>query len=118
MFRQAIQKVIDGVDGGVAGILMGFDGISVDSYVRPGGQADVNTVGMEFAHILKQVRAAAEQLEVGQVDELTLSTEQLTLVVRLLNAEYFLACVLKAGGNVGKARYLLRVASPTLRAEL
>jgi len=36
MFRQHIQKMVDRMGGGVAGVLMDFDGITVQSYVREG----------------------------------------------------------------------------------
>ena len=62
MFRENLQKMIDRVDGGVAGILMGFDGISVESYARAGTGPDIQTVGMELAHVISQVRRAAQAL--------------------------------------------------------
>jgi predicted regulator of Ras-like GTPase activity (Roadblock/LC7/MglB family) len=122
MFRESLQRVVDRVDGGMAGVLMGFDGISVEAYSRPrdatDAGTDITTVGMEFAHVLTQMRRAAELLEVGGLGEVTLTTEKLAVVVRVLNEEYFLACALAPGGNLGKARYLLRVAAPRIQAEL
>ena len=57
MFRDSIQKTIDRLDGtgGAAGILMGFDGIAVDSYVRP-GLADVPIIAAELTHIVAEIR--------------------------------------------------------------
>lgn len=118
MFRETIQKVVDRVDGGLAGVLMGFDGISVDAYTKPQSPTDINTVGMEFAHVLGQIRKAAELLEVGQLDEVSLSTENLRVAIRVINEEYFLACVLSPSGNLAKARYLLRISAPAIKAEL
>ena len=118
MFRETIQKVVDRVDGGLAGVLMGFDGISVDAYTKPQAKTDVNTVGMEFAHVLGQIRKAAELLEVGHLDEVSLSTQNLRVAIRVVSEDYFLACVLGPAGNLAKARYLLRVFSPAIKAEL
>ena len=41
-FRESIVKLLDGIEGGVACVLMGFDGITVDTYTRAGapGGAD------------------------------------------------------------------------------
>ena len=36
MFRDTIKKLVDRLEGGVGGVLMGFDGITVESYVRDG----------------------------------------------------------------------------------
>jgi len=118
MFRDTIQKVVDRVDGGLAGVLMGFDGISVEAYVHPRAATDINTVGMEFAHVLTQIRRAAELLEVGELNEMTLHTDRLCVAIRVVNEEYFLACLLDTSANMGKARYLLRVALPAITAEL
>ena len=118
MFREPLKKVVDNVDGGIAGLVMGFDGIAVESYTRDGQQMDINTVGMEFSFILGQVRKAAEILDVGGVNELAIKAEKLTIVIRVLNKEYFLALALAPDGTFGKGRYLMRVVAPKLQQEL
>jgi predicted regulator of Ras-like GTPase activity (Roadblock/LC7/MglB family) len=118
MFRESLKKLVERVDGGVAGILMGFDGISVEAYTKPSDNTDIQTVGMELAHVIGQVRRAAELLEVGQLAEVTLRAEKLTVIVRALNDEYFLAFAISPSGSFGKARYVLRVLAPKIQAEL
>jgi predicted regulator of Ras-like GTPase activity (Roadblock/LC7/MglB family) len=121
MFREHIQKMIDRLDGGIAGVLMGFDGISVDSYARAGyGGAlpDVQTLAMEFAHMISQARRTVQSLDAGALLEFTVRTDSITLVVHVLTQEYFLACAMLPAANLGKARYLLKVTSPQLQAEL
>ena len=118
MFRENLQKMIDRVDGGLAGILMGFDGISVESYARDDASTDIQTVGMELAHVISQVRRAAELLEVGGLREITVRADQLVVIVHVLNQEYFVACALRPEGNSGKARYLLRLLAPQIQSEL
>lgn len=121
MFRESIQKLVNRLDGGVAAVLMGFDGIAVETYVRAGHTghvADINTVGMEFGHLVGQARGASERLELGSLREVTIKTDKLTVVMLLLTRDYFLGCGILPTGNVGKARYLVRMAAPQLRAEL
>jgi predicted regulator of Ras-like GTPase activity (Roadblock/LC7/MglB family) len=118
MFKEPLKKVVDNVEGGLAGLVMGFDGISVESYTREGHKIDINTVGMEFSFILTQVRKAAEILDVGKLRELVIKAEKLTIVIRVLSPEYFLALALTPEGNFGKGRYLMRVVAPGLEAEL
>ena len=123
MFHESLQRIVDNVEGGLAGILMGFDGIAVDSYNRPaeppeGAPIDIDTVGMEFSFILGQVRKAAEALDVGNVQEVAIRADRLSVLIRVLNADYFLALAIREGGNYGKGRYLLRVVAPKLQAEL
>lgn len=118
MFRETLQKMVDRVDGGLAGVLMGFDGISVEAYTRPDTNTDIQTVGMELSHVISQVRRAAELLEVGGLDELVVKAEKLIVILRVLNAEYFLACALRPDANAGKARYVLRITAPQIQSEL
>jgi len=119
MFRDSLQKMVERLNGGVAGILMGFDGISVESYTKQGEERlDIQTVGMELAHVVAQMRKAAEQLDVGHLRELSLRTDGLVVLVYLLSEEYFVACAVKPDASLGKARYLMRLMAPQIRAEL
>lgn len=118
MFRENLQRIVEQTEGGVAGLLMGFDGIAVDSYSKAPDQLDIQTVGMEFSFILTQVRKATEILEVGGVQEVTIRAERVTILIRVLTQEYFLALAVTPQGNTGKGRYLLRVVAPKLQAEL
>ena len=121
MFRQHIQKMVDRMSGGVAGVLMDFDGIAVQSYVREGhaGQKpDLQTIAMEVTHLVSQLRRSAEGMDLGTVAELTIRTEKLTVIFHCLNDKYFLACALLPSGNIGKARYLARLTAPHIQAEL
>lgn len=118
MFGETLRKVVDNVDGGIAAVIMGLDGIPVESYVRQNDKIDVNTVAMEFSFILGQVRKAGESLSVGGLEELTVKAQRLMLVCRMITPQYFVAVVLAPEGNFGKARYLARLASPALNAAL
>ncbi len=117
MFAAKLKSAVDSVKGGEAVILMGFDGIPVDSYeVREG--IDIETIGMELSVVLKEVRKAAEMLESGQASELTVRTDKMATVLRVVNDSYFLAMTISPEGNVGKAKYLLRVLGPDLSEDL
>lgn len=120
MFREVLREVVERTEGGVAGLLMGFDGIAVEQYVKEATTeaVDIETVGMEFSVILKDVRRAAELLEAGSAQEISIQAERMTTVMRVLNDEYFVAVTLEPHGNFGKARFLLRTASSKLLSEL
>jgi len=118
MFKEVLQEIVDGTEGGVAALLMGYDGIAVDQYVRGDSTIDVQTVGMEYSVILSGIRQAAEMLDAGTTLEVSIKAEHLTTVVRYLTEEYFMAITLIPGANVGKARYLLRTRGARLVDEL
>lgn len=118
MFAAHIKKVVDNVEGGIGGLLMGLDGIAVEQYLRDGSRVDLNTIGMEFSFILTQCRKAGEILKLGGVTEIAIKAEELVIVMRMINDEYFVAVALEAGGNYGKCRFLLRVITPRMVDEL
>jgi len=118
VFAETLKKVVDNVDGGIAAVVMGLDGIPVDTYVRQNDKVDVATVGMEFSFILTQVRKAGESLQVGGLEELSVKAQRLLLVCRMLSPQYFVAIAMAPEGNFGKARFLTRMATPALAAQL
>ena len=118
MFTETLKKVVDNVDGAMAAIVMGLDGIPVESYIKQTDRIDVNTVAMEFSFILGQIRKAADSLTVGSLEELSVKAQRLTLVCRMISPQYFVAIAMAPEGNFGKCRYLVRMASPALSAAL
>ncbi len=117
MFASKLKNAVSNVSGGEAAILMGFDGIPVDSF-GVNEQLDIETVGMEFSVVLKEVRKAAELLESGSAEELTIRTDKMSTIIRIINDEYFIAMAISPNGNLGKARYILRVLAPELHEDL
>jgi predicted regulator of Ras-like GTPase activity (Roadblock/LC7/MglB family) len=118
MFRELLQEVVDGVEGGIAGLLMGLDGIAVESYARDGAAIDITTIGMEYSGLIGQIRHATEQIDAGTPREVAIRAEKVTTLIRFLNDEYFVALAIEPHGNYGKGRYLLRITAPKLLREL
>jgi len=118
LFAETLKKVVDNVDGGIAAVIMGLDGIPVETYVRLQDRVDVNTVAMEFSFILTQVRKAGDSLAVGSLEELVVKAQRLLLICRMISPQYFIAIAIAPEGNFGKARFLARLATPSLVANL
>jgi predicted regulator of Ras-like GTPase activity (Roadblock/LC7/MglB family) len=118
MFKEAIREVVDGTEGGLAGILMDFEGIAVDSYAKPDAPFDINSVGAEYSVIVKSIQRAAESLEAGGAKEVAIQSEKVTTLIRIINGEYFLAVAMAPDGNFGKGRFLMRTAAPKLAEQL
>lgn len=122
-FRDILQHIVEGVDGGVACTLMAFDGIAVEQVILDGagekiGGVDLENLYVEYSNILTQVIRVATVLEAGPLTEVTFGTDKTLTITRVLTEEYFIALTLESGGNFGKGRYLLRRATPVLCEEL
>ena len=120
MFHELLKDVVHRTEGALAGLIMGFDGIAVETYVRGDQEVpfEVENVGMEYSVILKEIAKAAELLESGAAREISIQAEKFTTVIRLINDDYFVAVTIRPEGNYGKARFLLRTRVPELAAEL
>lgn len=118
MFRDSLRRLVEQTEGGIAGLLMGFDGITVESYSQDAKKWDIQTVGMEFSYILTQVRKAADILEAGSVEEISIRTDRLVILIRMLSKDYFLALAVQPNGSAAKGRYLLRITAPKIQAEI
>jgi predicted regulator of Ras-like GTPase activity (Roadblock/LC7/MglB family) len=122
MFKEALRQIVEQTEGAIAGLLMGFDGIAVDSYTRDEGISpnikDINEIGMEFSVILGSIKRAAEALEAGGAKEVAIQAEHLTTLIRVINEDYFVALTMRPDGNPGKGRFILRTAAPKILQEL
>jgi predicted regulator of Ras-like GTPase activity (Roadblock/LC7/MglB family) len=118
-FRTHLESVVNQVDGALACSVMGFDGISVETFQKDeAGELELNGAWVEYANLLTQLKNAADVLKTGAVTELSVNSEKVLTIIRLVSPEYFLVLALKAEGNYGKGRYVLRVTAPKVRAEL
>jgi predicted regulator of Ras-like GTPase activity (Roadblock/LC7/MglB family) len=117
-FRDHLQEVCRRCDGAVACSLMGMDGIEVDTHFTGTTDVDVKPLLIEYSGLFRGARDAAETHAAGGVDELSVATDKILTVARLISPEYYLVLALAPDGNVGKARYLLRITAPKLRSEL
>jgi|SRR5690349_1464742 predicted regulator of Ras-like GTPase activity (Roadblock/LC7/MglB family) len=118
MFKEALQGVVEGTEGGIAGLLMDFEGIPVESFTRPGATLDIETVGAEVSVVVKAIQRASEMLEAGETREVAFRSEKMTTLIRVINKGYFVAVAIEPEGNIGKSRFLLRVIAPRLAEEL
>ena len=73
---------------------------------------------MELAHTVTQMRKAVEGLDLGRATEITVRTDKLVILIYVLNEEYFVACAVRPDSSFGRARYVMRLAAPQIRAEL
>jgi len=135
-FLSILKELVDGTDKAVACALMGVDGLAIEKYVNTGRggyppvggnapvggnppmQYDVETVGIEYGKVLDEVKNAAALLSLGSVEEVLVNTMGTDIIMRIVSPEYFIAFAVGPGGNVGKARYLLRKAAHKARKEL
>lgn len=117
-FREILTDLVKRVDGGKAAILMGYDGIPIDEYRREGADIDLQLIAIEYSSILKEMKRAAEVLESGTLEEISVVTGRGMVVARAVSDEYFVMVCLALDGNLGKARYMMKMSVPKLKEQL
>ena len=117
-FQTVLREVVENTDGGLATLLMDFEGIPVDSYSKPEAPFDITTIGVEFSVVLKSIQRAAQMLEAGETAEIAIQAEKVTTLIRIVSDSYFVAFSMTPDANIGKARYMLRTRVPIIKKEL
>ena len=97
MFKEALQGVVDGVEGGMAGLLMDFEGIPLESYARGESVFDIETVGAEVSVVVKAIQRASEMLDAGDTKEVAFKSAKMITLIRVLNENYFVALTMTPG---------------------
>ena len=106
--RSLLTTMVEQVEGAYAVMLMGYDCIAIDEVHRGEPGFDVQTIIVEYATVIKEIRRTVEVVGAGGMEEITITTALSRVIIRVLNDELFAAYVMSKDGNAGKARYLLR----------
>jgi len=119
-FETHLNEICERADDVVVACVMGLDGLAIET-VRQGeleDQVDADALFVEFSSILSQIRERTDGLVLGQIEEMSIQSGNITTILRLINSDYFIAAAVLPKGNLGKARYLLRVQAPKMIGEL
>jgi predicted regulator of Ras-like GTPase activity (Roadblock/LC7/MglB family) len=117
-FKAILKRIVDESCGGLGGVIMGYDGIAIDEYLTDAGGVDVQILAVEYASILKEIKRTVAVLKTGELEEVSIISEQCSVIVRGISDDFFVALVMGADGNFGKGRYLLKREAPRLREAL
>ena len=118
MFKEILQRLVNDCSGGAGAVLMGYDGIAIDEFVCADAELDANLVAVEYSNVTKEIRKAAEILEAGALQEVSVKTEQFYVIIYTLTDDYFVALIVRRDGNFGQGRYLLMREAGNLRSAL
>jgi predicted regulator of Ras-like GTPase activity (Roadblock/LC7/MglB family) len=121
VFDKILSDLVEKTPGAHAAMVMGYDGIPLDQYSKGNGPPfDLQTVGIEYCGVIHEIRKQTTQVGLAQegVQEITVRSDSWSLLIRLINEEYFALLVLDSQGFFGKGRYLLRHAANQVRTQL
>ncbi|MCK4846053.1 MAG: roadblock/LC7 domain-containing protein [Deltaproteobacteria bacterium] len=117
-FLQILKELVDPTKGSMAATIMGLDGIALQDYKREGVECDLEALGVEYGKVMGEICKASNILNLGDVEEFIISSEGLSVILRLATPEYFIALVISKGGNTGQGKFYLRRAAGRTRTAL
>ena len=82
MFKEALERAVTGTDGGIAGLLMDFEGIPLESYAKEGAALDLEVVGAEVSVVVKAIQRATEMLDAGATSEVSFRSDKMVTLIR------------------------------------
>lgn len=117
MFLERLSSITGRIDGALALSLVARDGIPVES-VSSDPAIDLEALGAEMVSQARAISDNHRELAVGEVQQLSVTTERVTLMVSSVAPDYYLLLVLGPDGNYGRARFELRRARLLLEKDL
>lgn len=118
MFKEALQAIVEKTDGAIGALIMGADGLEVEKFFSDDGRdANLDVTAAEFTSLVRSATRSGSDLALGNLRELVISFERVTLVMRMLSRDYFMVLAIKPDGNPGRGRYELRKAELLLAKE-
>lgn len=118
MFKESLAAIIERTDGAIGALIMGTDGIAVEKVLgEDGDEANLDVAAAEFTSLIRNAQRTGTDVGLGGLNEIVLSYESASFIMRLFNREYFVVLVLKAECNLGRGRFELRKAELQLARE-
>lgn len=117
MFKQKLTRVVDNVDGALGCMLIGFDGIAIDSVFRGQDLPQMSAIAVELSNLLDKFRRLQIH-DLGEVDEVAITTGAITTLARVVAEEYLLILALSQEADVGRGQTMLRLIAPFVEREM
>ncbi len=117
MFLERLSQIAGKIEGTLALYLVAGDGIPIEG-VSFAADLDLDLLAAELIAQARSISNDHRELAVGELQQFSVTTDRLTLMVSSLAGGYYLLLVLGPDGNYGRARFELRRARLLLDEDL
>lgn len=117
MFKQKLSRVVGNVDGTIGCMLIGFDGIPIDSVFQGEEIPQMNAVAVELSNLLDKFRRL-QNYEMGDVNEVSITLGDVTALAHVIADEYLLVLAIDAEADVNRGQTMLRLIAPFVEKEI
>ena len=111
MFKEKLTRVVNNVNGSIGCLLIGFDGIQIDSVYGERELPEMNAIAIEVSNLLDKFRRMKLH-DIGEVNEVSITTGEVTALARVVADEYLLVLAMDSHADVNRGQTMLRLISP------
>ncbi len=117
MFKQKLSSVVNHVDGSIGCLLIGFDGIPIDTVYRDEELPQMSAIAVELSNLLDKFRRL-QVYEVGEVNELSITAGSITALAKVVADEYLLILAMTSDADVNRGQTMLRLICPVVEKQM
>lgn len=117
MFKQKLTRVVGNVDGAIGCMLIGFDGISIDSVFTENEIPQMGAIAVELSNLLDKFRRL-QIYDIGEVNEVAITAGNITTVAHVVAEEYLLILAMSKDADVNRGQTMLRLIAPFVESEM
>lgn len=117
MFKEKLTRVIKNVPGAVGCFLIGFDGIQIDGLFADREVPEMSAVAIELSNLLAKFRRM-QLHDLGEINEVSITTGQITTMARVVADEYLLVLAMSSTGDANRGQTMLRLIAPFVEREM
>jgi len=115
-FAKVLREAVERVDGAFSAMILGIDGMPVESHTSE-KILNLDSLSAESSQLMRGINSAAESLGLGVASEFSIISDLCGILIHRINTEYYMAILLKPGGNLGKGRFILRAMVARIEGE-
>lgn len=114
--KKTLSEILERESSVKSALIIDKDGIVILEMVRQ-DQKSAQELAIEYATVMQQIIKVTDVLNLGDLEEILVSTENSVIVIRLITRNYYLILVVRNDGNIGKAKYLAKRTADLIREE-
>ncbi len=113
MFDLELNTVLSFLEGAKAILIMGFDGIVVESASKDQDE-HFQDLTIELGQIVKTIGELSKNSNVGNFNEMILQFDHAKVLLRSIHPDYFLALLMGKDESIGKSQFAIQRILPDL----
>lgn len=117
MFKQKLANVVNNVEGSIGCLLIGFDGIPIDTVYRDAELPQMSAIAVEVSNLLDKFRRF-QSYDLGEVNEVSITAGSITALAKVVADDYLLIMAMTSGSDINRGQTMLRLVAPFVEKEI